>query len=464
MMKNRILLTDPEALKHVLTTHSDIYPRDDGTRMIFRDLIGGDGLLSSENATHAQQRRMMQPLFRHDNIKSFLGMFHHHVRRLQDEHLARLQLSPPSTPPANTTQTVDMHELFTKLTLDIIGVSAFSYEFDALAPHQDKYPQTKQVSVVEAIELLITPPSLLYIVGILLLPWFPRWPLPAQNQRRRARRRLFEVVDAVLASKLSPSAKPPPSATSLPKTIKMLDLVDLMLTDTNDHKVSIDEARIHVMTFMLAGHETTSTTLSWVFTMLAQHADVEAKVRAECRHVLAANNHSWDWKALGELKYTTAVIHETLRLFPTASMLATRVCVQDNDMPTLASVNEHAKPVFIPKGTQMLVHTGAMHRNPKYWSRPAEFVPDRFIEGTESFEADKGLRGGQGNTYYYMPFSTGSKNCIGMRFAMAELQVVVASLVARHSFRLTPDANVEPSFVGVTMRPKHLNMTVHLVD
>ncbi|RHZ41409.1 hypothetical protein DYB26_012401, partial [Aphanomyces astaci] len=213
------------------------------------------------------------------------------------------------------------------------------YEFDALAPHQDKPPQTKQVSVVEAIELLITPPSLLYIVGILLLPWFPRWPLPAQNQRRRARRRLFEVVDAVLASKLSPSSKPPPSAASLPKTIKMLDLVDLMLTDTNDHKVSIDEARIH----------TTSTTLSWVFAMLAQHADVEAKVRAECRHVLAANNHSWDWKALGELKYTTAVIHETLRLFPTASMLATRVCVQDNDMPTLASVNEHAKPVFIPK-------------------------------------------------------------------------------------------------------------------
>ncbi|RHY12660.1 hypothetical protein DYB25_010251, partial [Aphanomyces astaci] len=88
----------------------------------------------------------------------------------------------------------------------------------------------------------------------------------------------------------------------------------------------------------------------------------------------------------------------------------------------------------------------------------------RFIEGTESFEADKGLRGGQGNTYYYMPFSTGSKNCIGMRFAMAELQVVVASLVARHSFRLSPDANVEPTFVGVTMRPKHLNMTVHLVD
>ncbi|RHX97965.1 hypothetical protein DYB36_012908, partial [Aphanomyces astaci] len=87
--------------------------------------------------------------------------------------------------------------------------------------------------------------------------------------------------------------------------------------------------------------------------MLAQHADVEAKVRAECRHVLAANNHSWDWKALGELKYTTAVIHETLRLFPTASMLATRVCVQDNDMPTLASVNQHAKPVFIPK----VIHT-----------------------------------------------------------------------------------------------------------
>ncbi|KAF0722707.1 hypothetical protein Ae201684_018188 [Aphanomyces euteiches] len=104
-----------------------------------------------------------------------------------------------------------------------------------------------------------------------------------------------------------------------------------------------------------------------------------------------------------------------------------------------------------------------MHRNPQYWSQPEVYLPERFIEGTDAFLADKALRNGQGNTYYYMPFSVGAKNCIGMRFAMAELQVVVATLLLQYSFRLTDQANVNPKMVGVSIKPVHLDMTVHSI-
>ncbi|CAK4400193.1 unnamed protein product [Aphanomyces euteiches] len=88
----------------------------------------------------------------------------------------------------------------------------------------------------------------------------------------------------------------------------------------------------------------------------------------------------------------------------------------------------------------------------------------RFLEGTAPYEADKALRNGQGNAFTYLPFSTGPKNCIGMRFATAELQVVVSNLLLQFSFRLTDKANIHPKLDGVSMKPVDLTMTIHAMD
>ncbi|CAK4745368.1 unnamed protein product [Aphanomyces euteiches] len=149
--------------------------------------------------------------------------------------------------------------------------------------------------------------------------------------------------------------------------------------------------------------------MSRVFTLFAQHPHIEALAREEARAV-TANGGTIGWTTLGDMKYITACIQEAL-----------------------------------------------------YWSQPEVYLPERFIEGTDAFLADKALRNGQGNTYYSMPFSVGAKNCIGMRFAMAELQVVVATLLLRFSSRLTDQANVNPKMVGVSIKPVHLDMTVHSI-
>ncbi|KAF0693418.1 Aste57867_15627 [Aphanomyces stellatus] len=426
-----VLLTDPEALKHVFTTHSDNYPRSEETRAFLRDIIGGDGLLSTEGETHKRQRKMLMPHFGFAKIKDFVHVFARHAARLDDALGVTVDTHTP----------VDMHEYFTKLTLDIIGVSAFGYDFGA---------QTGGSLVEDAVKLLLSAPSLLVVVGITFIPTFRQWPLPRLTRRRQAKRMLYEAVDDVITAKLA-----------APRDVsRAVDLVDLMLDELaqTDHRVTAEEARTHVMTFMLAGHETTSATLDWILTFLAQHPDIEAKARDEARAAASSSDGTIGCSALADLKYITACILETLRLYPTVAQLASRMTGTDDYIPMSIG-----KPIFVPKGTVINVHTGALHRNPQYWVQPDAFVPERFLDGSVEFAADKALRNGQGNTYFYMPFSTGPKNCIGMRFAMAELQVVVATLLLKHSFRLTSEADIHPKLVGVTIKPVKLDMTVHSV-
>ncbi|KAH9076855.1 hypothetical protein Ae201684P_010786 [Aphanomyces euteiches] len=397
-----VMLTDPEALKHVFNTNGENYPRAGPL----------DNFYVTEGDLHTHQRKMLLPHFGFYRIKDFVNIFATHAAELCDE--LKLKADQPNV-------TVDLYQYFTALTLDVIGVSAFGYNFKALSGSSP---------IVEATNLLFQPPSAFYEGGKILIPTFDHWPLPRLIEERKAKKILHETVDNVIAAKLK-----------APRDVN------------RPHKVTAEEARTHVMTFMLAGHETTSTTLSWVFTLFAQHPHIEAKAREEAR-AATANGGTIGWKTLGDLKYVTACIHEALRLFPTISSLASLVAVNDDYLP---------KPVFIPKGTVIAITPAAMHRNPKYWSQPEVFLPERFIEGTDAFVADKALRNGQGNTYYFMPFSTGPKNCIGMRFATAEIQVVVTTLLLRYSFRLTEHANVNPTMVGVSIKPVHLDVTVHSI-
>ncbi|CAK5009461.1 unnamed protein product [Aphanomyces euteiches] len=378
---HRVMLTDPEAIKHVFVTHSDNYP----TLSAAMDC--------SADETHQHQRKMLMPHFGFGKIKDFINVFAHHAGQLS-RHLNQV---------VDEDVAVDMHEFFTKLTLDIIGVAAFGYNFGSLDNSNER--------VIQTYNMMNQPPNILYGVAALLIPGFRNWPLPRLVQIREAKRILFDTVDNVIAAKLKA-----PRDTSRP-----IDLVGLMLDvdSHSDHKVTAEEAWLDDEQHALLG------------------------LCHECQAVAAASDGGIiGWKSLGELKYTTAFIQETLRLHPTITIIAPRACVQGDHVPM-----SDGKSIFTTK----------------YWSQPDEFVPERFLEGTAPFEADKALRNGQGNSYTYLPFSTGPKNCIGMRFAMAELQVVISNLLLQFSFRLTDKANVNPRLDGVSLKPVHLSMTIHSV-
>ncbi|KAF0723902.1 hypothetical protein Ae201684P_012151 [Aphanomyces euteiches] len=190
--------------------------------------------------------------------------------------------------------------------------------------------------------------------------------------------------------------------------------------------------------------------MSRVFTLFAQHPHIEALAREEARAV-TANGGTIGWNTLGDMKYITACIQEALRLYPTVAALAPRVAELDDYLP-----RSDGKPIFIPKAGRHICR-----------NELSEVVGncDRYQHCCHASQSipTKPCAMVKGNTYYSMPFSVGAKNCIGMRFAMAELQVVVATLLLRFSSRLTDQANVNPKMVGVSIKPVHLDMTVHSI-
>ncbi|OQS02869.1 hypothetical protein THRCLA_04799 [Thraustotheca clavata] len=420
---HRVNLSDPQALKHVLVTNSTNYPRSDVSRAIFQNMTDGQGLLNSEDPLHAAQRKTFQPQFTHNEIKSYISIFDKETQTLE-KYLDE-----------NEGSVLDIPDTITRLTLNIIGKAAFSYDFKTF----DKNNEQAKV-VLDSFELLNAPPKFLYTMGLIYIPGFKHWPLQLLKQINKAKKALYEIIENVIEHK-----------SALQSINNQRDLLDMMLAS---NEMTPKEARVHVMTFMFAGHETTSNTLCWILAMLSQHPEVEVKVAEECFQAIKTYGATWD--IVDKLPFLTATIKETMRMYPTAPFIASRVCLQDDNIPLSDGTS-----FYIPKGSHVSFSTGAINRNPLYWSQPDMFLPERFIESSSIYEEDRNLRNGRGNTFMYMPFSAGSKNCIGKRFALVEMQLVLAKLLSKYKFSCTSDAVLFPKMTGVTIKPKNLKMTVH---
>ncbi|KAF0715699.1 Aste57867_3240 [Aphanomyces stellatus] len=417
LLTESVVLTDPKAVQHVLA--SPLFVRDSVGRALGHEMTTGVGLLSSEGALHDAQRKALNPHFTVEQVKSTLKTVAEVATRCCMTILADA---------ASTNTPVNMDTVLKQVTLSVIGLSTLDYDFMA-NPVALKAYQDFQLEVANP----------LMLTGVITIPWFTSLPLPHFIRRRRACAILRALLTDVVQSKLRQE-----------KLRK--DLLDRML----DASMDSQEAIVHVMTFMFAGHETTSAALSWAFAELHAHPDVAKRVRDEACAVLATNGALDNWDSLGDLPFTKAVIQETLRLHPILPFLMPRMTSVDSDIPM-----SDGSSVFVPKGTNVVAMTGTMHRDEAFWSQPEAFLPDRFVEGSLLYEEDFKRRGGKSHALHYLPFGGGVKNCIGQRFAMAELQLVLATFVAQFEFRLTAQANCHAKYMVMTTPPAHLEMTVH---
>ncbi|CAK4201539.1 unnamed protein product [Aphanomyces euteiches] len=249
--------------------------------------------------------------------------------------------------------------------------------------------------------------SPLMLIGIFTIPGFTSFPIPSLIKRRQAQDTLKKLLMQVIHDKL---------AAPLSNTPK--DLLDMILPHATPQ-----EAVCLTVTFILAGHDTSSHTLGFVFGMLNSHPQAIAGIRAEYNKVISKYRSLKSWDAVAELVYTQAVIQETLRINSVAFSLIQRAAEANDTVPM-----SDGSTVFIPKNE------------------------------------DLALWGGKSHTFHYMPFSMGSKGCIGQKFAMAELQLVVATLVSKYDFAPTAKMNIRQEFGGITTRPVHVEMTVRRVQ
>ncbi|MCT9095716.1 cytochrome P450 [Haloarchaeobius sp. HME9146] len=265
--------------------------------------------------------------------------------------------------------------------------------------------------------------SLDAVLGRLGSVWYhllPEWaPTPGNRRFSRALTELESLVDDIIDER-----RATPDGDDVVSRLLAAELTD-------DEPMDPDQLRAEVMTFLFAGHETTAQALTFTCYLLATHPDVEAKLVEELERELAGDRPSL--ATMGNLTYTEQVITEALRLYPPA-----------NDIHREPVDDVEIQGYHIPPGATVSTPPWVVHRDPRWYDDPEAFRPERW---TAEFR-DSLPR------LAYFPFGAGPRRCVGERFALMELTLVLACLYQNFHLELDPETRFAVE-TAVTTRPKH---------
>ncbi|WP_314958694.1 cytochrome P450 [Bradyrhizobium cosmicum] len=394
--RNSFILNRPDAIRHVLLSNYENYSRTPAGIRMLRPVLG-DGLLIAEGHSWTFQRRTLAPAFTPKATANLVP----HMTAVLDETIAKLE--------ERTGEPVDLRELMQRMTLEIAGRTMFSFGMDRHGP-------TLRNFVMEYGARLGRPYFLDMVLPV-------SWPSPVDFARARFRKRWTEFVAMLIAERRAAGKKDgaPPR-----------DLFDLMdeARDPETGKSFSDEQLVdEVATMILAGHETTATALFWALYLLALDPETQEEVASE-----ASGEHLDSMADIDRQKFTRAVIEETMRLYPSAFLIARAARDKDN-----------AAGVAIGKGDIIMIAPWLLHRHEKLWDQPNAFIPKRFM----STEAP--------DRFAYLPFGAGPRVCIGAPFAQAESVLALARLIGAFRVELADTSPVIPHGV-VTTQPGHSPM------
>jgi len=249
-------------------------------------------------------------------------------------------------------------------------------------------------------------------------------PTPENRRFHAANGRLRDLVDRIIAEYRRTG-------------VDHGDMVSMLLLARDEETgegLGDAQVRDEAVTMLLAGTETTSTTLSWVFHVLGQRPDLEARLHDEVDEVLGDGPVSFE--QIGQLGYTRRLVTETLRTYPAAWLLTRRT----NEPVSLGDV-------VLPAGTDVLFSQYALHRDPALYADPDVFDPDRWLPE----------RAARIPRPAFIPFGAGNRQCIGEGFAWTEAIVVLATMARRWRMRAVPGVPVRMR-PAATLRPSRLPM------
>jgi unspecific monooxygenase len=390
--RSSFILNTPDAIRHVLVDNYENYERTLASIRVLRPMLG-EGLLIAEGRAWKHQRRTLAPAFTPRAVMPLIP----HMIAVTDETIAKLA--------ATNGESVDLREAMQRMTLEIAGRTMFSFGMERHGPALRDF-------VMEYSERLARPHFL-----DLVLPL--GWPSPQDFFRARFRKRWTRFIGILMAERRAAgkSEGAPPR-----------DLFDLMgaARDPETGEAFTDEQLgDQVATMILAGHETTATALFWALYLLALDPATQAEVAAEVKAVIS--NGALD---IERLKFTRAVVDETMRLYPPAFAIARAAAGPD----TIAGMSVKKKDVI-------LIAPWLLHRHEKLWRDPNAFIPSRFM--SPSPPPDR---------FAYLPFGVGARVCIGAHFALVEATLALAKLIGAFHVELLDTEPVIPVGV-VTTQP-----------
>ncbi|HYN97418.1 MAG TPA: cytochrome P450 [Pilimelia sp.] len=402
--KTLYLFNHPDSAKHILADNSANYHKGIGLVQAKRAL--GDGLLTSEGELWRTQRRIIQPTFQPKRIAAQAGAVAEEAARLVDRLRARAGGEP-----------VDVTSEMTGLTLGVLGRTLLDADLDQFASLGHAFEAVQDQAIFEMVTLSAVP------------PWVP---LPRQLRFRRARRELQRVVDALVTAR---DARPGGAGTGDDALSRLI----ISARGEADPAVGRRRLRDELVTLLLAGHETTASTLSWTLYLVDRHPEVADRLHAEAVDVLG--DRVPGEADLRRLTYTTAVVQEAMRLYPPVWIL-----------PRVAQAADEVAGYHVPAGADVLVCPYTLHRNPALWPDPERFDPERFHGDHASAGRPR---------YAYLPFGAGPRYCVGSSLGMMEAVLVTAMLARELRLRAVPGHPVVPEPMLSLRVRGGLPMTVH---
>lgn len=383
-------LNHPDLIEAVLVRNYQNFLKDHVVRK--SRWFFGDGLLTNEGESWLRQRKLSAPAFHRERIASYAKIMTDYA----GEMLATWQDKDGGIR--------DLHQEMMQLTLRIVVRALFNVE-----PQQ-----TETISRVMNVLMRNTTGA-----RMLLPPQFRYLPTPAMIEFRRAVRQADETVYGIIARRREAQSD-------------SADLLSMLMQarDEDGGRMTDKQLRDEVMTFLLAGHETTALTLSWTWHLLGQNPEAEQKLHEELDRVLGGREPSFS--DLPSLPYAERVIKESMRLYPPAWGVA-RTVIKEFELGGYQ----------IPAGANVVMSTWIMHRDPRYFADPERFDPDRWLPE----KAQKLPK------FAYFPFGGGPRQCIGAAFAMMEATILLATIAQQFQFRAEPGHVVTPS-PSFTLRPK----------
>jgi cytochrome P450 len=369
----------PDHAKYVLADNPGNFLK--GIGLVHAKRALGDGLLTSEGDLWRRQRKTIQPTFQPKRIAAQAGTIAEEAARMVDRLRARAGDEP-----------VDVRHEMTELTLGILGRTLLDADLTEFASIGESFEHVQDQAIFE----------------MMTLSTVPHWvPLPKQLRFRRAQRDLQNVVDTLIAAKTGTSATRD-------------DVVSRLIESTRsepDEQARRRQIRDEMNTLLLAGHETTASTLSWTFYLIDRHPEVAERLHEEAVEVLGDRLPTN--VDLRKLTYTNLVVQEVMRLHPPVWIIP-RITVEADTIGGFG----------VPAGADVLICPYTLHRHPEFWDEPTRFDPERFLP-----ERTAGRP-----RYAYIPFGAGPRFCIGNNLGLME-SIFVIALISRE-LRLT----LEPSY------------------
>jgi cytochrome P450 family 135 len=348
-----VLISDPEAVKRVFTAPPELAPSSAGSSPI-APVMGPSSVIVLTGPEHMRQRKLLLPPFHGERMREYSEVIVEATRR----DMAGWRLGRP----------MRLQEHTRAITLEVILRAVFGVEAERMGPLR------------EAIGELLGPMHTVELLRAALRR-------PGEGRPKGAIGRGLDHLDEVIYSELALRR----GQSDLETRSDILSLL-MQARDEEGQAMGDSELRDELVTLLLAGHETTATSVAWAIERLVRHPQKLARLTAE----IDAGEGD---------EYMMAVINETLRVRPVVPIVA-RLLMQELQVG----------PHLLPAGTRVVPSIYLTNRNPRAYERPSEFLPERFL-------------GSAPETFSWIPFGGGIRRCIGASFAQLEMKLMLATML-----------------------------------